>query len=155
MANPTTAEISEETIQLIPHALVSKYHLVPLSLQGSSLTLAMADPSNFVAVDEVKFLTGYDVKVAVATVSSIQQAIEQYYDRAMKYDEVLGDLRNQEVSLVKEEGATWTLQALEQATEEAPVVRLVNAIFTDAIRKRASDIHIEPYEKYFPCTVPH
>jgi type IV pilus assembly protein PilB len=80
----------------------------------------MADPSNFVAVDEVKFLTGYDVKVAVATVSSIQQAIEQYYDRSMKYDEVLGDLRNQEVYLVKEEDDV-DLQALEQATEEALV----------------------------------
>src|SRR5215471_13835137 len=148
VANPTTAEISEEAVQLIPHALVSKYHLVPLSLQGSSLTLAMADPSNFVAVDEVKFLTGYDVKVTVATVSSIQQAIEQYYDRSMKYDDVLGDLRNQEVSLVKEDDDV-DLQALEQATEEAPVVRLVNAIFTDAIRKRASDIHIEPYENVF------
>ncbi len=148
VATPTTVEIQDEVIQLIPHALVTKYHLIPLSLVGSSLTLAMADPSNFVAVDEVKFLTGYDVKVTVATVSSIQQAIEQYYDRAMKYDEVLSDLRSQEVSLIKEEDDI-DLQALEQATEEAPVVRLVNAIFTDAIRKRASDIHLEPYEQVF------
>jgi type IV pilus assembly protein PilB len=148
VANPTTAEIQDEVIQLIPHALVTKYHLIPLSLIGSSLTLAMADPSNFVAVDEVKFLTGYDVKVTVATFSSIQQTIEQRYDRAMKYDEVLNDLRSQEVSVVKEEDDV-DLQALEQATEEAPVVRLVNAIFTDAMRKRASDIHIEPYEDIF------
>ena len=77
---------------MVPHVLVTKYHLVPIGLNGSSLTLAMADPSNLVAVDEVKFLTGYDVKVAVATVSSIQQVIDRFYDRAMKYDQVLNDL---------------------------------------------------------------
>jgi type IV pilus assembly protein PilB len=148
IADPTATEIPDEAIQLVPHALVTKYHLIPLGLTGSSLTLAMADPSNLVAVDEVKFLTGYDVKVTVATVSAIQQAIERHYDRAMKYDEVLSDLRNQDVAVVKEEDNV-DLQALEQSTEEAPVVRLVNAIFTDAIRKRASDIHIEPYEKIF------
>jgi len=148
ISDPTTAGIQAEAIQLVPHALVTKYHLVPIGLVGSSLTLAMADPSNLVAVDEVKFLTGYDIKVTVATVSSIQQAIEQYYDRSMKYDEVLNDLRGQEIDIVREEDDI-DLQALEQATEDAPVVRLVNAIFTDAIRKRASDIHIEPYEKVF------
>jgi type IV pilus assembly protein PilB len=148
VSDPTTAEIPDEALQLVPHALATKYHLIPLSLAGSSLTLAMGDPSNLVAVDEVKFLTGYDVKVTVATVSSIQQAIERYYDRSMKYDEVLNDLRNQNIAVVKDEDEI-DLQALEQAAEEAPVVRLVNAIFTDAIRKRASDIHIEPYEKAF------
>jgi type IV pilus assembly protein PilB len=148
VSDPTTLDIQDEAIQLVPHALVTKYHLVPLGMVGSSLTLAMADPSNLVAVDEVKFLTGYDIKVTVATVSSIQQAIEQYYDRSMKYDEVLNDLRGQEINVVNAE-EDIDLQALEQATEDAPVVRLVNAIFTDAIRKRASDIHIEPYEKVF------
>lgn len=147
VSDPTLADIQEETVQLVPHALVTKYHLIPLGLAGSSLTLAMADPSNLVAVDEVKFLTGYDVKVTVATVSSIQQAIEQHYDRSMKYDEVLSDLRGQEIDVVREEDID--LQALEQATEDAPVVRLVNAVFVDAMRKRASDIHIEPYEKVF------
>lgn len=148
VSDPTTTEISDEAVQLVPHALVTKYHLIPLTFSGASLTLAMADPSNLVAVDEVKFLTGYDVKVTVATVSAIQQAIERHYDRAMKYDEVLSDLRGQDVSVVQTE-EDLDLKALEQATEEAPVVRLVNAIFTDAIRKRASDIHIEPYEKVF------
>ena len=76
LADPASLEISDEVIQLVPHVLVTKYHLVPIGLNGSSLTLAMSDPSNLVAVDEVKFLTGYDVKVAVATVSSIQQVID-------------------------------------------------------------------------------
>ena len=128
--------------------LVTKYHLVPIGLNGSSLTLAMSDPSNLVAVDEVKFLTGYDVKVAVATVSSIQQVIDRFYDRAMKYDQVLNDLRGQDVEVLKEE-SDLALDQLELASEDAPVVRLVNTLFTDAIRKQASDIHIEPYEKLF------
>src|SRR5262249_44038990 len=146
ISDPSNSDIADEALQLVPHALVTKYHLVPLSLSGSNLTLAMADPSNLVAVDEVKFLTGYDVKITVATVSSIQRAIEQYYDRSMKYDEVLNDLKN-ELEVVKEEEVD--VNALGEASEDAPVVRLVNAIFTDAIRKRASDIHIEPYEKIF------
>ena len=148
LADPASLEISDEVIQLVPHVLVTKYHLVPIGLNGSSLTLAMSDPSNLVAVDEVKFLTGYDVKVAVATVSSIQQVIERFYDRAMKYDQVLNDLRGQDVEVLKEE-SDLALDQLELASEDAPVVRLVNTLFTDAIRKQASDIHIEPYEKLF------
>ncbi len=147
-ADPANLEISGEVIQLVPHALVTKYHLIPIAQNGSSLTLAMADPSNMVAVDEVKFLTGADVKIVLATNSSIQRAIERCYDRAMKYDHVLNDLRGQEVEVVRDQGEI-DLQELERATEDAPVVRLVNAIFTDALRKRASDIHIEPYEQVF------
>jgi type IV pilus assembly protein PilB len=147
VVDPSTLDIDDEVIQLVPHALVTKYHLVPVSLAGSSVTLAVADPSNLVAIDEVRFLTGYDVKIAVATVSSIQRAIERFYDRAMQYDQVLSDLRGQEVEVVKEEEID--LEGLEQASEDAPVVRLVNALLIDAIRKRASDIHIEPYEKLF------
>lgn len=147
VVDPSTLDIDDEVIQLVPHALVTKYHLVPVSLTGSSVTLAVADPSNLVAIDEVRFLTGYDVKIAVATVSSIQRAIERFYDRAMQYDQVLSDLRGQEVEVVKEEEID--LEGLEQASEDAPVVRLVNALLIDAIRKRASDIHIEPYEKLF------
>src|SRR5712691_266500 len=147
-ADPASLEISGEVIQLVPHALATKYHLIPISQNGSSLTLAMADPSNMVAVDEIKFLTGADVKIVLATSSSIQRAIERFYDRAMKYDHVLNDLRGQEVEVVRDQGEI-DLQELERATEDAPVVRLVNAIFTDALRKRASDIHLEPYEQTF------
>src|SRR5262245_27151692 len=60
ISDPSNSDIADEAVQLVPHALVTKYHLVPLGLSGSNLTLAMADPSNLVAVDEVKFLTGYD-----------------------------------------------------------------------------------------------
>ncbi|HEV8715980.1 MAG TPA: ATPase, T2SS/T4P/T4SS family, partial [Candidatus Binatia bacterium] len=141
-------EIPDEVIQLIPHAVVTKYLFVPITQNGSTLTLAMADPSNPVAVEEVKFLTGADVKIVLTTISSIQWAIERFYDRAMKYDQVLNDLRGQDVEVVRDQGEI-DLQELERATEDAPVVRLVNTLFTDAILRRASDIHIEPYEQTF------
>jgi len=97
------------------------------------------------AINEVKFLTGYDVKVAVAAPTVIQHSIERYYDRHADYDEVLSALDN-DVQVVRDEDEV-DLQELERATEEAPVVRLVNALLSDAIRKRASDVHVEPYEK--------
>ncbi|HKA52170.1 MAG TPA: type IV-A pilus assembly ATPase PilB, partial [Candidatus Binatia bacterium] len=147
-ADPASLDIPNEVLQLVPHALVTKYHLLPIAQNGSSLTLAMADPSNLAAVDEIKFLTGADVKVTLATLSSVRRATERLYDRAMKYDHVLNDLRGQDVEVVKDQGEI-DLQELERATEDAPVVRLVNAVFTDALRKRASDIHIEPYEQTF------
>ena len=146
--DPSSLDIPNEVTQSVSHGLVTKYHLVPVAQNGTSLTLAMADPSNPAAVEEVKFLTGANVKIMLATASSIQRAIERFYDRAMKYDHVLNDLRGQDVEVVRDQGEI-DLQELERATEEAPVVRLVNALFTDALRKRASDIHIEPYEHTF------
>ena len=147
--DPLDVAIPEEVVQLVPPALAKKYHLLPVELVGSTLTIAMADPSNLVAVDEIKFLTGYNIKVSLATHSAIQRTTEQLYEQAMKYDEVLDDLRGQQQIEVLQEQEDIDLNELEQATRDVPVVRLVNAIFTDALKKRASDIHIEPYEKIF------
>ena len=144
--DPLTLDVPREVLNIIPQALVVKHHLIPIGLVRSTLTVAMADPSNLVAINEVKFLTGYDVKVAVAAPTLIQAAIERYYDAHTDYDEVLQRLGNEDVEVVQDEDEV-DLKELERATEEAPVVRLVNALLTDAIRKRASDIHIEPYEK--------
>src|SRR5215831_5434990 len=146
VVDPLSLDIPREVLSVVPQTLVLKHHLIPTSLVRSTLTLAMADPSNLMAINEVKFLTGYDVKVAVAAPSVIQQAIERYYDRNTDYDEVLSQLGNESLEVLRDEDEI-DLQELERATEEAPVVRLVNALLTDAIRKRASDIHVEPYEK--------
>jgi len=145
IVDPLSLDIPKEVLNVVPQALVQKHHLIPTSLNRSTLTVAMADPSNLIAINEIKFLTGYDVKIAVAAPASIQAAIEQYYGGA-HFEEVLTALGNESVEVVTDEDDV-DLQELERATEEAPVVRLVNALLTDAIRKRASDIHIEPYEK--------
>src|SRR5438128_174265 len=146
VVDPLSLDIPREVLGIVPQALVTKHHLVPTSLVRSTLTLAMADPSNLTAINEVKFLTGYDVKVAVAAPTVIQHAIERYYDRDTDYDAVLSQLGNDSLELLHDE-AEIDLKELERATEEAPVVRLVNALLSDAIRKRASDVHVEPYEK--------
>jgi type IV pilus assembly protein PilB len=146
VVDPLTLDIPKEVLALIPQAIVQKHHLIPTSLTRSTLTVAMADPSNLIAINEVKFLTSYDVKVAVAAPSAIQQAVEKYYSGHANYDEVLSSLSEENAEIVKDEDEV-DLKELERATEEAPVVKLVNALLTDAIRKRASDIHVEPYEK--------
>ena len=147
VVDPSNLDIPPEVLGLVPAAMAQKHHLIPVNLVRSTLTIAMADPSNLVAINEVKFLTGYDVKIAVAGATAIQRALDRYYDAAANYDQMLNELgESGDVQLVQGEEEV-SLQDLERATEEAPVVRLVNALLTDAIKKRASDVHIEPYEK--------
>jgi type IV pilus assembly protein PilB len=146
VVDPSNLDIPPEVLALVPPAMVQKHHLIPVNLVRSTLTLAMADPSNLIAINEVKFLTGYDVKIAVAGASAVQRAIERYYETNVNYDQMLTELGGEDVQLVQGEEEV-SVQDLERATEEAPVVRLVNALLTDAISKRASDVHVEPYEK--------
>jgi type IV pilus assembly protein PilB len=146
VVDPASLDIAKDVLGLVPQTLVIKHHLIPTSLSRNTLTLVMADPSNLVAINEIKFLTGYDVKIAVASPAAIAAAIDRHYNNDANFDEVLSQLGNENVELVQDEDDV-DLTELEKATEEAPVVKLVNAILTDAIRKRASDIHIEPYEK--------
>ena len=148
LVDPSAMNLNPEVLRLIPATLVQRHHLIPINLSGSSLTVAMSDPSNIVAINEVKFLTGYDVKVAVAGVSSITAAIEEHYEEGTPYDDVLTELEGGDVELVDREEEI-DLKELEKATEDAPVVRLVNAILTNAIRRRASDVHLEPFERMF------
>ena len=148
LVDPSAMNLNPEVLRLIPPTLVKRHHLIPINLSGSSLTVAMSDPSNIVAINEVKFLTGYDVKVAVAGVSSITAAIEEHYEEGTPYDDVLTELEGGDVELVDREEEI-DLKELEKATEDAPVVRLVNAILTNAIKRRASDVHLEPFERMF------
>ena len=148
LVDPAAMEVPPEVARLIPPTLARRHHMVPISLSGSTLTLAMSDPSNLVAINEVKFLTGYDVKVAVAATNSVSATIAGLYDGGQDYNEVLAQVESEDLELVKEEEEI-DLKELERATEDAPVVRLVNAILTSAIKRRASDIHLEPFEKMF------
>ena len=145
---PSGMELPNEVLRLVPPTLVHRHELVPISLSGSTLTLAMSDPSNLVALNELKFLTGYDLKVAVASVSTIARAIDQHYDSNAGYDDVLNEIESEDLEIVQGEEEI-DLKELERATEDAPVVRLVNAVLANAIKRRASDIHLEPYEKIF------
>ena len=140
-------EIPVDVIDLIPRAVAERHSLIPINLQGSSLIVAMTDPSNIYAMDDIKFLTGFNVEVVVASESSIRRAQEKYYDLPTDMD--FKDLLDEaEIDFLRgDEGLD--LEELEQSTEEAPVIRLVNLILVDAIKRGASDIHVEPYEKEF------
>ena len=146
--NLSEFDIDENVIRLIPAEVVQKYQLIPVNRAGATLIVAMADPSNIFAIDDIKFMTGYNVEVVVAAEACIRNAIDKYYDQSASFDEVMGDLDEIDLEVVDDEEEV-DLNELQQASEDAPVVKLVNLILTDAIKKKASDIHIEPYERSF------
>ena len=146
-ADLNPAEIEDSVFGLVPPQLVQKHQLVPVKLLGSTLTVAMADPTDLVAINEVKFITGYGVRVMLAPPSAIKKTLEHRFG-GVSYDEVLKKFGDGEMEVIRETDDV-NLQELQQATMEAPVVTLVNAILADAAKRRASDIHIEPYEKIF------
>jgi type IV pilus assembly protein PilB len=147
----SSQEIDHEVCKLIPEDVAKKYQVLPISRTGSTMVVAMADPSNIFAIDDIKFLTGYNVESVVAAEAAIVSAIESVYESPemeMDLDDVLTEFDAEEMEVVKEEEEV-DISDLKKATEHAPVVKLVNLILTDAIKKMASDIHIEPYEKSF------
>jgi len=144
--DPGKLDVDQEVIDLIPSNIVQKYKIVPISLDGQTLTIAMVDPSNLFAVDDIRFLTRKNIRVTVATETAIKQAMDRLYDAGTGVDEVLSEFTDEGVDLI-ESGEDLDIGELESAAEQAPVVKLVNLILVDAIRKGASDIHLEPYEK--------
>jgi len=141
-------DIDPNVIKLVPSEVANKYHIVPINRAGSTLIVAMSDPSNIFAIDDIKFMTGYNVEVVVAPDASIKDAIDNYYDQSSSMADVMDELEDIDLELVDEDDDV-DVGALEKASEDAPVVKLVNLILTDAIKRSASDIHIEPYEKTF------
>ena len=146
--NLSEFEIDESVIKLVPSEVVQKYQLIPINRAGSTLIVAMADPSNIFAIDDIKFMTGYNVEVVVSAENTIKSAIDKYYDQSASFDDVMGDLDDIDLEVIDDDDEIDTSE-LEKASEDAPVVKLVNLILTDAIKKGASDIHVEPYEKSF------
>jgi len=142
-------EIDPNVIRLIPQDTALRYQVVPLSRVGSVLTIAMTDPTNVFAMDDVKFMTGFNVEPVVASEAAISDAISRCYGGAHTNGEeltnLMRDLVDEELELAPDD-AEMDAQALEKAAEEAPIIKLVNLILTDSVKRGASDIHIEPYE---------
>lgn len=145
-------QVEDEIIRLVSEEVANKHQVLPVHRAGSSLVIAMADPSNIYAIDDVKFLTGYNVEVVVASESQIAVALEKYYkqeeEEADSYDDIVSGFDDDGIEYGVDEDDVNVLD-LEKSAEDAPVVKLVNLILVDAIKKGASDIHIEPYEKEF------
>ena len=174
-------DIEPSVIRLIPQEVAQKYSVLPLSRVGASLTLAMVDPTNVFAMDDIKFMTGLNIEPVVVSEASVQEAIAKYYgsSREIELSTIVepevevsgmgrngnghsGNIRHEDlVSLdsldfdteaaegleIIEDNEEIDLSTLSRMSEDAPVVRLVNVLMVDALRRGASDIHIEPYEK--------
>ena len=193
--------IEDEVIKLISQDVALKYMVLPVSRNGSTLTLAMADPTNVFAMDDIKFMTGFNVEPVIASEASIQMSVGKYYggsnqidifDAAMAIETERAaaalkggkngknghtkngngtalsaktnisaedidvnishfdfDAHEGEAFEVVQENEEIDLATLARASEDAPVVRLVNILMVDSLRRGASDIHVEPYEKDF------
>ena len=140
-------EIDPEVAKLVSQEVCDRHKIVPVSRAGSSLIVAMADPSNLHAIDDIKFLTGYNVEPVVASEAAIHAAIEHTYAAPeISYDDIMDGFDEDDIEVAGGEDDI-NLMDLERATEDAPVIRLCNAILLNAIKKGASDIHVEPYEK--------
>jgi type IV pilus assembly protein PilB len=146
-------EIDSSVIKLIPGDVARKYNILPVNKTGATITIAMADPTNVFAMDDIKFMTGYNVEPVVASELGIKAAIDNYYGTtsSLELKKVMEDLQTQESAdlEVLEEEEELDVNQLTEGAEEAPVVKLCNLILTDAIKRGASDIHIEPYEKEY------
>ncbi len=147
-------EVDPQVTKLIPQETAVRYQIVPLSRVGSTLTIAMTDPTNVFAMDDIKFMTGFNVEPVVASESAISEAISKFYGEAasvQELDKVMKDLAAEDAGDVElqAEEAEMDLASLEKAADEAPVVKLVNLILTDSLKRGSSDIHIEPYEKEY------
>ena len=152
--NLSEFDIDSEVIKLVPRDVAEKHQVIPVNRAGASLIVAMADPSNIFAIDDLKFLTGYNIEVVVASDGAIREAIGRYYGTGqqpvaeLNYDEVMAEFDEDEIEVGSDDDGS-NIVDLERSAEDAPVVKLVNLVLIDAIKKGASDIHIEPYEKDF------
>jgi type IV pilus assembly protein PilB len=171
-------QVKPEVIRLVPEALAKKFLMIPIQRIGSTLTIAMSDPGNMVALDDVKFMTGYNIEPVLAPESTVVEAIKKYYgakgieatrsnlegkDYLEDAEEPAGfEEEEEDESLIEEEdfdslvsGAVETVEVVEAPEEvvtmevDAPIVRLVNGILLKAVKLGVSDIHVEPYEKTF------
>ncbi|HWO91146.1 MAG TPA: ATPase, T2SS/T4P/T4SS family, partial [Methylomirabilota bacterium] len=147
-------DIESDVLKLVPAPIARKYEVIPVRKMGNSLALAMADPTNVFALDDISFMTNLQVLPLVASQTAIKKAIDRNYEsKTEAISTVLldmqTDLGNVEVVEDGEEGAKVDVFELKESADEAPVVKLVNMVLVDAIQKGASDIHFESYEKIF------
>lgn len=147
--------VPPELVKLIPPNLCEKHDLLPLSVEGNRLSIAISDPTNVTAVDDVRFISNMDVDVYLATESSIRQMIERTYNAsgrelAEMIDPLKEDDRDTRASVVEVKAQTddAKFDVDDDTKGEKPVIRLINKLFVEAIRRKASDIHIEPYETH-------
>jgi len=151
--NLTYFEVDPDVVRLVPEDTARRYEVVPLSRVGSSLTIAMVDPTNVFAMDDIKFMTGFNVEPVVASEGAIREAIDKFYSQSQgdALSKFMEEVTEGEGDVLELEAGETELSAdeLERAAGDAPVVKLVNIILREALGRGASDIHMEPYEKEY------
>jgi type IV pilus assembly protein PilB len=147
-------EVYPDVIELIPVDIAKKHIIMPIHRIRSFLTMAMVDPTDLDVIENVRFRTNLSIQPVIASESGILDAINKYYGTTdtLKVKEIINEIEHSEdatINVIEEEGEDYNIEELVHSTEEAPIITLVNTIFMDAIKKGASDIHFEPYEKSF------
>ena len=150
-------DVDADTLRLVPAHIAKKYEVLPVKRIGGTLTLAMSDPTNVFALDDIAFMTNLQILPVVAPQAAIRKTLDRAYEAAGQtaasmtdmMSEITGDASNVEVVADEQAGAQVDVFELKESADEAPVVKLVNMVMVDAIRKGASDLHWEPYEKTF------
>ncbi len=144
--NPVSVEVPAQILKLIPADIAAKYNAVPVYKHGRTLALAMIDPTDMHAINDLKFITGLEIQPMVATESSLAAAIEMFYQAQDDLEDMVKGLGDEDLELIDDQEDED--EGLDEA-EQAPVIKFVNSMIADAVRKLASDIHIEPAEKFF------
>ena len=140
--------LDQRILKLIPGEFAVKHQVLPLRRVGRTLTVAMSNPTDLGVIDDLKFLTRLDIEPVIAGDFTLKRIVEREYESSEeKINDLLRQLEQEEVELVSEEQEEVSLASLQAAVEDAPVVRLINGILTDAVHRGASDIHFECYEK--------
>jgi type IV pilus assembly protein PilB len=145
-------DVDPTVVKLIPVETAKRYQVLPLSRVGSTLTLAMVDPTNVFALDDIHFMTGLKVEPVIAAEAVVMERIEKLYggNSEQELQQVLQEFASDDADLeLPAEAEDIALAELEKAAEEAPIIKLVNVILSDAVKRGASDIHLEPYEREF------
>ena len=143
--------IPQEVLDEVPETIARQYQMLPVSVTGDVLTLAMSDPLNIMALDDLRMLTSYEIEPVVAVQSELIDTIEKHYgvgkQSAELYDELLGDKSADDLEQIEDKDEMGDLAQIKADAEDAPVIRLVNLILVNALEQGASDIHVEPFEK--------
>jgi type IV pilus assembly protein PilB len=142
-------KIDEKTIRLVTSELAYKHLVLPLRRVGRTLTVAMANPTDHGAIDDLKFITRHEIEPVIVGEYTLRKHLEQYYEAAEEaVSGFLTDfIQEDDLEFVEEEPEEISIAALQEQVDAAPVVKFINGLLTDAVMKGVSDIHIEPYEK--------
>jgi type IV pilus assembly protein PilB len=140
--------LDQRILKLIPAEFAVKHQVLPLRRVGRTLTVAMSNPTDLGVVDDLKFLTRLDIEAVIAGDFTLKRIVEREYESSdEKINELLKQFDQDEVELVEDKEEEASVASLQAAVEEAPVVKLINGLLTDAVHRGASDIHFECYEK--------